>query len=304
MKYSSYKQGYSALRRIINDEELDFSRHFGSFRFVMGDRWRDGKEIRGIYNYKTRNVVAFINKKGNVFVRPNSIYAQPLKGSKNKVIEHKNLRAIRGKVDNYFKSRLYMHVLAQTAVDNIVANGDNLGTILLFKLRRDSDSVDERFIQRQIVKLLKETKKKLPNSLYAVENARIFDETYLQTNDRWYKPHIKIEDASELIRQQERVERIKKEVSEAFYNHIREIAQDAITSGHSLNPMQFVYTDSEGTEVTGRIKLQRLDLNFPREMPIEDWLQPEHIAQQIVFEERIGTLESRGIDEMQLREER
>lgn len=304
MKYSSYKQGYSALRRIINDEELDFSRHFGSFRFVMGDRWRDGKEIRGIYNYKTRNVVAFINKKGNVFVRANSIYAQPLKGSKNKVIEHKNMRIIRNKVDNYMKSRLYMHVMAQTAVDNLIANGDNLGRVLLFKLRRDSDNIDERFIQRQIVKLLKETKKKLPNSLYAIEHGRIFDEAYLQTNDRWYKPHINIIDASEAIAKEEREARIKKEVSEAFYNHIRDIAQDAITSGHSLNPMQFIYTDSEGVEVTGRIKLQRLDLNYPREMPIEDWLRPENVADQIVFEERVGTLESRGIDEMALREER
>lgn len=291
MKYNNYRQGYSALRRIINDEELDFSRHFGSFRFVMGDRWRDGKEIRGIYSYKTRNVVAFINKKGNVFVRPNSIYATPLLGSKNKVIMHNNLRSIRGKVDNYFKSRLYMHTLAVTAVDNLISNGDNLGSVMLFKLRRDSSDIDERFIQRQIVKLLKESRKKLPNSLYAVENGRIFDETNLEINDKWYKPHIKVEDATELIRQKERVERIKKEVSESFYNHIREIAQDAITSGHSLNPMQFVYTDSEGEEVTGRIKLQRLDLNFPREMPIEDWLRPEHIADQIVFEERIGTLE-------------
>ena len=87
MKYNEYKKGYSALRRIINDEELEFSGQFVKFDFSFSERYQNNRAIRGIWNARTNNVVAFINKKGNVFVRPASVYTEHLLGSKNKVIK-------------------------------------------------------------------------------------------------------------------------------------------------------------------------------------------------------------------------
>ena len=71
-----------------------------------------------------------------------------------------------------------------------------------------------------------------------------------------------------------------------------------------MNPLQFTYeVDGEET-VTGRIMLNVFDMRYPSEIPIEDWLNAPDIMRFIRFEERVGSLAERGIDEMQTREER
>jgi len=299
MNILSYKKGYSALRKIINDDEADYVRHFAKFHFVMGERYSERAQLKGIYNLKTNNVIAFVNRKGNVFMRPNSIYADHLLESKNKVLMHNNLRDLRGKVPSHVKSGAVSNNLAETAVDRLILNDDEPNKVFLFSIKADG-RFDERFVMKRIKQLLKPLD--TSNTLYALENNRLIAEEVLRQDK--YKIYLQIDDYSEAIAEKKRVERVKKEVSEAFYSNIREIAENSITSGHSLNPMQFTYTDSEGVEVTGVIKLHRLDMNYPREMAIGDWLRPENIAQVIEFRDRIGSLESRGIDEMAIRAER
>lgn len=302
MNISNYKKGYSALRHIINDDELQYARHFGKFVFTMNDRWSERAQLKGIYNAKTNNVIAFVNGKGNVFIRPNSIYADHLLNSKNKVLIHNHLRDFRNKVPSNVKASAMWNNMAESAIDRLVNNGDEPNKVFLFAFNANN-RLDERFIMQTIARTLKKNYKDgFKNTIYSLENSSLIAEQVIDQDK--YKVYIEVGDYAEAIAEKERIERIKKEISEAFYNNISEIAQDSITSGHSLNPMQFTYTDSEGVEVTGRIKLQRLDLNYPREMPITDWLRPEDIANQIVFQERVGTLESRGIDEMAIRAER
>ena len=298
MTSNSYKRGYSALRKIINDDELEFSRHFAKFTFCMTERWSARGELKGIYNSKTDNVIAFVNKKGNVFFRPNSIYADHILESKNKVLMHNNLRAFRNKVPSNIKTYAKWHNMAELAVDRLIENDDKPNKVFIFGFKPDI-RIDERHILREMRAILKESPYK--NTLYALSNSNLMIEES-PLHDK-YKVYLGIEDFSEAIAEKERVERIKKEIAETFIGHIREISQQSITNGTSMNPIQFVFTESNGTEVTGRIALNRLDMMYPSDMEVRDWLQPDYIVSHITFQERLGSLEERGIDEQAIRAE-
>jgi len=298
MTSSNYKKGYSALRKIINDDELEFSRQFAKFTFCMTERWSARSELKGIYNSKTNNVVAFVNKKGNVFFRKNSIYANHILESKNKVILHKDLRSLRHKVPSNIKVSSKWHNMAELAVERLVKNDDKPNRVFLFSFIAD-DRLDDRFIIRQIKALLKAMPHS--NTLYALENSSLIVEE--DVSQHKYKAYIEIQDYSEAIAEKERIDRIKNEIAETFIGHIQEISQQSITTGTTMNPMQFTFTESNGTEVTGRIALNRLDMMYPREMPVRDWINAEHIVRYITFQERMGSLEERGIDEIAIREE-
>ena len=298
MKYNEYKKGYSALRRIINDEELEFSRQFVKFEFSFSERYQNSRAIRGIWNARTNNVVAFINKKGNVFVRPASVYAEHLLGSKNKVIKHNNLRGLRNKVDGHTRKYGMLNLYAEKAVGILIANCDKPGKVRMFEFASGQD-LDQGFIIRRLKDLLKG--KELPNTLFALdEKSLIIEQVPEQESSRIY---LNIEDYSEAIAQRERLERIKREIAGAFIHNVREIAQQSIINNSNMNPLQFTYNvDGEDT-VTGRIVLNRLDMSYPPEMPIEGWLNERDIMRLIQFEERVGSLAERGIDEMARREE-
>lgn len=298
MKYNGYKKGYSALRRIINDEELEFSGQFVKFDFSFGERYQRDRAIKGIWNARTNNVVAFINKKGNVFVRPASVYTEHLLGSKNKVIKHNNLRGLRNKVGGQTRKYGMLNLYAEKATDRLIANGDRPDKVHLFEFTSGQD-IDEGFITRRIKDLLKG--RELPNTLFALdEKSLIIEQRPEQESSRIY---LNIEDYAEAIAQKERLERIKREIAGAFVRNVREIVQQSIINHSTMNPLQFTYeVDGEET-VTGRIMLNRFDMSYPSEMPIEDWLNAPDIMRLIRFEERVGSLAERGIDEMARRQE-
>jgi len=298
MTSNNYAKGYSALRKIINDDELEFSRQFAKFTFCMQERWSARGELKGIYNSKTDNVIAFVNKKGNVFFRPNSIYADHILESKNHVIFHNDLRSLRHKVPSNIKTYAKWHNMAELAVDRLIENDDKPNKVFIFSFKPDI-RIDERHILREMRAILKESPYK--NTLYALGNSNLMIEES-PLHDK-YKVYLGIEDFSEAIAEKERVDRIKKEIAETFIGHIREVSQQSITNGTSMNPMQFVFTESNGTEVTGRIALNRLDMMYPSDMEVRDWLQPDYIIGHITFQERMGSLEERGIDEQAIREE-
>lgn len=300
MKYKDYKKGSSALRRIINDEELEFSRQFAIFHFNITDRGNRGRPLRGIWNVKTKNIIGFVNSRGNVFIRPTSVYAGQLLGAgTNKVIKHTSLRNLRNKVGSHTKNYGLLNLYAENAVDRLIENGDTPNKVYLFKFPMNM-RMDERWLMNRIQELLK--KKKLPNTLFALNENSLVAEQRVERDE--HKVYLQIEDYSEAIAQRERLERIKTEIAEAFIGNIREIAHNAIITQHSLNPIQFTYTVDGEEQVTGRIKLNRLDLAYPPEVPISEWLRVDDVARQIVFEERIGSLAERGIDELAQREER
>jgi len=298
MTSDSYKKGYSALRRIINDDELDFSRQFAKFTFCMTERWSSRGELKGIYNSKTNNVIAFVNKKGNVFFRPNSIYADHILESKNKVLMHNDLRSLRNKVPSNVKASAVWHNMAENAVDRLIKNDDEPNKVFIFSFNANT-RIDERFIMREIKDILKKSPYK--NTLYALDNGTLEAEQVI--NQDKYKVYLKIEDNTEAIAEKERVDRIKMEIAETFIAHVRELSAQSITNGHTMNPMQFTFTESNGTEVTGRIALNRVDMMYPSDMNVRDWLQPDYLLRHITFQERIGSLEERGIDEIALRQE-
>ena len=298
MKYREYKKGYSALRRIINDDELEFSRQFVKFDFSFSERYQNDREIKGIWNARTNNVVAFINRNGNVFVRPASIYTEHLLGSKNKVIKHNNLRGLRNKVGGNVRKFGMLNMYAEKAVDRLLANGDKQGKVQLFELAPGQD-IDEGFITRRIKDLLKG--RELPNTLFALDEKSLTVEQRPERDSS--RIYLNIEDYAEAIAQKERLERIKREIAGAFVQNVREIARQSIISRSAMNPLQFTY-EADGEEtVTGRIMLDRLGMRYPPEMPIEDWLNAPDIMRFILFEERVGSLAERGIDEMARREE-
>jgi len=299
MNSDSYKKGYSALRKIINDDELEFSRQFAKFTFCMGERWSSRSELKGIYNSKTKNVIAFVNKKGNVFFRPSSIYADHILESKNKVLFHNDLRSLRNKVPSNIKSNAVWHNMAEMAVDRLIKNDDEPNKVFIFSFSANS-RIDERFIMKEIKFILK--KSPFKNTIYSLENGSLEAEQII--NQDKYKVYLKVDDNTEAIAQKERVDRIKSEIAETFIGHIREISQNSITAGHTMNPMQFTFTESNGTEVTGSIALNRLDMSYPSDMPVRDWLQPEYVTRYITFSERLGSLQERGIDEQAIRAER
>lgn len=300
MKYKDYKKGSSALRRIINDEELEFSRQFAIFHFNITERGNRGRPLRGIWNVKTKNIIGFVNHRGNVFIRPTSVYAGQLLGAgTNKVIKHTSLRNLRNKVGSHTKNYGLLNLCAENAVDRLIENGDTPNKVYLFKFPMNMRA-DERWLMNRMQELLK--KKKLPNTLFALNENSLVAEQIVERNEE--KVYLQIEDYSEAIAQRERLERIKTEIAEAFIGNIREIAHNAIITQHSLNPIQFTYTVDGEEQVTGRIKLNRLDLAYPPEMPISEWLRVDDVARQIVFEERLGSLAERGIDELAQREER
>lgn len=298
MKYREYKNGYSALRRIINDDELEFSRQFVKFDFSFSERYQRDRAIKGIWNARTNNVVAFINKKGNVFVRPASIYTEHLLGSKNKVIKHNNLRGLRDRVGGQTRKYGMLNLYAEKAVDMLIANCDKPGKVRMFEFASGQD-IDEGFIIRRIKDLLKG--RELPNTLFALDEKSLMIEQRPEQESR--RIYLNIEDYAEAIAQKERLERIKREIAGAFVRNVREIARQSIIGHSIMNPLQFTYeVDGEET-VTGRIMLDRFDMSYPPEMPIEDWLNVPDIVRLIRFEERVGSLAERGIDEMARREE-
>lgn len=298
MKYREYKKGYSALRRIINDDELEFSRQFVKFDFSFSERYQRDRAIKGIWNAKTNNVVAFINRNGNVFVRPASIYTEHLLGSKNKVIKHNNLLGLRNKVGGQTRKHGMLNIYAEKATDRLIANGDKPDKVHLFEFTSGQD-IDERFITRRIKDLLKG--RELPNTLFALDEKSLIVEQRPERDS--YRIYLDVEDCSEAIAQRERLERIKHEIAGAFVRNVREIAQQSIINNSDINPLQFTYeVDGEET-VTGRIMLNRIDMRYPPEMPIESWLNERDIIRLIRFEERVGSLAERGIDEMVRREE-
>lgn len=297
MKYNEYKKGYSALRRIINDEELEFSGQFVKFDFSFSEQYQNSRAIKGIWNARTNNVVAFINKKGNVFVRPASVYAEHLLGSKNKVIKHNNLRGLRNKVNGLVRKYGMLNLYAEKATDRLIANGDRPDKVHLFEFTSGQD-IDESFIMRRIKDLLKG--KEFPNTLFALEEKSLTVEQRPERES--YRIYLDIEDYSEAIAQRERLERIKREIAGAYVQNVREIARQSIINHITMNPLQFTYeVDGEET-VTGRIMLNHFDM-YPQDIPIEDWLNAPYIMRFIRFEERVGSLAERGIDEMARREE-
>ncbi len=297
MKYNEYKKGYSALRRIINDEELEFSGQFVKFDFSFSEQYQNSRAIKGIWNARTNNVVAFINKKGNVFVRPASVYTEHLLGSKNKVIKHNNLRGLRNKVNGLVRKYGMLNLYAEKATDRLIANGDRPDKVHLFEFTSGQD-IDESFIMRRIKDLLKG--KEFPNTLFALEEKSLTVEQRPERES--YRIYLDIEDYSEAIAQRERLERIKREIAGAYVQNVREIARQSIINHITMNPLQFTYeVDGEET-VTGRIMLNHFDM-YPQDIHIEDWLNAPDIMRLIRFEERVGSLAERGIDEMARREE-
>lgn len=298
MKYNEYRKGYSALRRIINDEELEFSRQFVKFDFSFSERYQSSRAIKGIWNARTNNVVAFINKKGNVFVRPASIYTEHLLGSKNKVIKHNNLRGLRNKVNGQVRKHGMLNIYAEKAVDRLIENRDKAGRAYLFELPGSQD-YDVRFVMRRIKDLLKG--RELSNTLFALDEKELIAEAIIGKDA--HKVYLDIEDYAEAIAQRDRLERIKREIAGAFVRNVREIARQSIINHSTMSPLQFTYeVDGEET-VTGRIMLNRLNMSYPRTILIEDWLNAPDIMRLIRFEERVGSLAERGIDEMARREE-
>ena len=302
MNYKNYKKGYSALRRIINDEELEFSRQFAKFNFSFSQRYQMGRQMRGIYNVKTNNVVAFVNNRGNVFVRPASTYADALiYGSKNKVIKNSNMRAIRGHVDGHIKRYALTNLFAENAADKLIENKDKPNKVFLGKVD-DNSNMDMNFFN----KVLKEKldKDKFKNTLYAIkENAMTVERLSLDQETNKHRIYLDVLDYSDAIAQEEKVERVKQEIAVAFTSNIMDIAQHSIITNSSMNPLQFSYTVDDET-FTGVIKLNRIDMAYPPDMPVSDWLKPQDIVRYIDFTERVGSLAERGIDEMQQREER
>lgn len=298
MKYSDYKKGSSALRRIINDEELDYSRQFAKFYFHFNER--RGPAVRGIWNAKTKNVVAFVNGKGNVFIRPASVYSGQLIGSgTNKVIKNNNLNTLRRQVGSRIKANAHTNLLAEKAVDRLTENKDKPDKVFLVELT-EGMNFDQSFFINRIKDLLK--KSKLKNTLFALKSGDSLVAEKRVDRDT-HRVYLDIKDYAEAIAQEERVERIKQEIAETFLENIREIAQNAILSSSSMNPLQFTWKDGDDV-VTGRIKLNRMDMAYPQDMPIREWLDERVIMRLISFEERVGSLAERGIDEMQIRDQR
>lgn len=300
MKYSNYKKGSSALRRIINDEELMYSRHFGAFQFALRESGR-GRTLRGIYNAKTDNVIAFINSRGNVFMRPNSIYFDKISTGKNKVVKHNNLRNFRGRVGNRVKGAVKYNLLAEQAIDNLKANKDKENSkIYLFTIKH-GEGTDTHFIQARMRELLVERRldKKLPNTKYALDNGS-FEIEELHNS---YKLYFGVKDYSKEIARKEHEKLVKQEVAHAFIENIREIAEEAILGRSGMNPLQFTHKMGDET-ITGTLNLSRIDMWYPREMPVRDWLNEDYLTRYINFHEPLGTLESRGINEMAEEQER
>ena len=299
MKYKDYKKGYSALRRIINDEELEFSRQFAKFTFSFNERYNRRAQLRGIWNAKTNNVVGFINARGNVFIRPNSIYAEHLIGSKNKVIKNDNLVPVRRRVSSHIRNLSKLNLYAEKGVDRLIANDDKPKRVFLFEFER-TVSMDERFIINRVKELLK--KHKLPNTLFALNNSSLVEEEVVGSDS--LKIHLDIEDYSEAIEREERLDRIKTDIARTFISNVRYMAQHAIVTRYAMNPLQFTYNVEGEDTVTGRIALNMLDMTYDANMPITDWLDIEAVKRLIRFEERVGSLAERGIDEMAMRQER
>lgn len=302
MNYRNYKKGYSALRRIINDEELEYSRQFAKFNFSFSERYQPDRQMRGIYNAKTNNVVAFINARGNVFVRPSSVYADALiYGSKNKVIKNPNMRSIRGHVSSHLKRYALANLFSENAADRLIENKDKPNKVFLGKVD-DASNIDIRFFTDTLKKKL--NKDKFKNTLYAIQEGDLVVERRPEDQEQnRHRIYLNVQDYSEAIAQQEKIDKVKREIAVAFVSNVREIAKDSILTGSSMNPLQFTYT-MDGEEFTGRIKLNRMDMAYPPDMPISDWLKAEDIVRYIEFSERVGSLAERGIDEMQQREER
>ena len=302
MNYRDYKKGYSALRRIINDDELEFSRQFAKFNFSFTERYRPDRQMRGIYNVKTNNVVAFINSRGNVFVRPASMYADALiYGSKNKVIKNLNMRSIRCHVSNHMKRYALVNLFGENAADRLIENKDKPNKVFLGKVD-DGSEINIHFFNKVLKERL--NKDKFKNTLYAIKEGDIVVEQ--RPEDQAVNKHrvyLNIQDCSEAIAQAEKVERVKQEIAVAFTSNIIDIAQHSILAGSSMNPLQFTYTVEDET-FTGVIELNRIDMAYPPDVPVSDWLKPQDIVRYIDFTERVGSLAERGINEMQQREER
>lgn len=300
MNYRNYKKGYSALRHIINDEETQFARQFASFHFSMRERYSERTQLRGIYNVKTNNIVAFVNKKGNVFIRPQSVYAEHLiKGSKNKVIRNSNLRSYRGHVSNSLKRDALANLYGELSAERLEANMDSPNKVFLCKLD-DNISIEPSRFQRTIVKWL--DKDKFKNTLYSLKESNLLIERRPEDSaEHKHRVYLQVNDYAEQIAREERLERVKNDVANMFLGNIREIARDSISRGETLNPIQFTYKMNDGEEVTGRINLNRVNLAYPENIPMSDWLPVDDLKRYIVFSERVGSLAERGIDEMEHR---
>lgn len=299
MKYSNYKKGSSALRHILNNENIEYSGHFASFMFNLRDSSR-GRSIRGIYNAKTNNVIAFINTRGNIFMRPNSVYFDKIESGSKKVIKNERLREIRNKVPSRAKGNARYNILAEQAVDKFIKNKDKPNRVYLFSIKQ-GEGTDVHFIQRRIRELFMERRleKRFPNTTYGLNMENFTVEETMEA----FKLYWEVQDYEKVIAKEQHEKMIKYEVAKAFIDNVREIAQESITNHSTLNPLQFTHTIGD-EKVVGTLNLSRMDMSYPVEMPIRDWLNEDYLVRYISFHEALGTLESRGIDEMSSEERR
>ena len=294
---SNYKKNYSALRRIINDDELEYSRNFVKFQFNRHDRNREGQYNKGIYNVLTNNVIAMVNPKGNVFFRASSIYAPHIKESKNKVILDKNMRRFKNFVGSHQKMYGKMNMMAEKAAERLIENDDEPNKVLLFHWN-PNERLDDRWVIRRIKDIVKP--KDDSNTGYALNNLSLIGEEDKQ-HDR-YKAYLQIEDFSEKIRIKQREDKAKKAVINSLLSNLADIVQSSIMARGTLNPLQFTYRDEEG-EMTGYLNMRDMYLDIPSDINIREYYSERQLLGLVRFGDRLGSLVEQGVDEQELRME-
>lgn len=248
MKHSSYKKGYSALRKIINRPEINASRQFSSVRFRVSGN--SGSSVMGIYNLLTDNLVAFVNNKGVAFVRPNSVYFSQLTGSSLKVVKNDNLSSYRSNVSRSIKIAAATSYYSSKVIELLIKNNDKPGSLVLFNFNRVIGINNSSFVAN-----IRDAmhKAKLNNTLFSL------DMLQFNNQDGNNIATLCISDMSEKIKAVEEEKKLKLEIANAFVNNISDIVTKATQDVNSMSSLKIKYEKNDGELVIGVLDLGNIN---------------------------------------------
>ena len=264
MKYSDYKRSYSALRRVLRENE-QYGGHFSKFNMNMGSGLKKRKQ-RGIWSARTENVVAVINRKGTVFVRPNSIFAEALKGSSHKVLFKDNLVDFRGQANSNVRRQAVMSSYAEKAVRRLIENNDKPNNVYLFSFLKDIN-IDVYFLISRLEQLLQlYARNNYENTKRSVTyRALKFEDDYKNNK---IKAYVDVTDWAEKIALEKLREKAKVEIIRHFVENKYAIVRQSILNRRSVNPIEFEYI-IEDKHLYGTIMAQYIEFSVSDELLVE-----------------------------------
>lgn len=254
MTLADYQKSYSSLRKVLR-KDTEYAGHFAKFYFNMRGTGRQRAEI-GVWSSRTNNVVAVMNRKGTVFIRPNSIYNQALKGSSHKVLNKDNLINFRGSAGNTVRTNALLNPFAERAWQRLINNKDKAGRVFMFSFPQDININGYWFENRLRQLLSKNASGQFPNTQRSLSRSNFVIEDSVKDDKR--KLYINITDYSEQIAREQREEAAIQHIVSTFVNNWSDIYTNLVLNRQGVNPIEFKYSYGDDY-VYGQIRSNYID---------------------------------------------